>query len=130
MEKIQSPHQPILTFFQSWGKFSKTQGREQNAELTNYLEDARISRWHHREAGAGHTRSTGEGGSVRVVLVSELPIVPVKCSALVGQGDEGNSWLLSQNYFYPLHLRIYIQLGKSGLGTLASCCVLRGRPTE
>lgn len=38
----------------------------------------------------------------------KLPTVRVKRSALVGQGDEGNSWPLSQNYLYPPHLHIYL----------------------
>lgn len=56
LEKIKNPHQQVLTFLQSWVKFSKTQtqGREQNAKLTNSLEDAKIPRWHHSEPGAGH----------------------------------------------------------------------------
>lgn len=66
---------------------------------------------------------------LRVFLASEGPSCADNMQCTCGAGDGGNSWLLRQNYFYPLHLHIYIQLEKSGLRTLASCCVLRGRPT-
>lgn len=71
-----------------------------------------------------------QGALLELSWLLRVPIVPLMCSALLGRGVGGNSWLLSQNYLYPLHLHIYIQLEESGLGAPASCCVLRVRQRD